>query len=261
MIDDKILDLIEKDIEGRNTEAEAERLKASLASDAKARSYYEDVKRLAELLARVPLADTPPGFAREIMQRVAEKRQPVRSETSSWLATIRSLFAVKHPAPFAFSFGAGVAVGALVLFLASQGPSPRSSFDEVSGLMVPPADLHGFETLSTRGFEGDGVSGTVSTKSNGSVILAELEINSRDQANVVLEFPGGALRPKGFHQSGTSAVVSMSHEAIELAHSGKSRYTFILETGETASPTLRVKVRTSEPVFDGTLRVASQAGS
>jgi hypothetical protein len=232
MIDDTYQEIIEKEIDGTATPEESARLARYIEAHPEARSYYEEVTQLSAILGSVSEAEPPDRLKQETMASI-RARHSVPRRREGWYETFVRIFTVRRPVPYAFSFGAGIAVGILVLSLASRTPVPESIHDRVSGMMIPDAALEDFQGVASRTIDVDGIRGTVSTKSNEDIVLAEIEISSPGEIEIVVELPKDGLRP--------------------LGHFGEGSYAIILERGAELVSPLRVKLYSGEILFDGTL--------
>lgn len=134
MLEERIIELIHRELDRDTDENERMELHARLESDPDARLYFEEMLGLAQLLEQTPSSEPPSDFAAAVMQSV---RAHASSEPSPWVAS----------QPFSFLHGrfaairVGVALAAVLLIAFILAPSLFRSLDSshLGGIMLEPS--------------------------------------------------------------------------------------------------------------------------
>jgi hypothetical protein len=124
MVEESILALINKELDGLATSEETARLGEICACNAEARKLREDLRALAQGLAGVERAVPPPTLRPAVMRAIAFAPGRVHSR-GSFLRTFRAPWSVRP----ALVFAGGVAAG-LILFAIGLRLVPSGNLDE-----------------------------------------------------------------------------------------------------------------------------------
>jgi hypothetical protein len=126
--------------------------------------------------------------------------------------------------------------------------------------MIDRSTLDGLESVSARVLDFGKTRGAITTKSDGELVLAEIELRSPHEVDVVLEYPHG-LVPRGFEVSPSEMEVSLGETQARFVHRGEGQYTFFLESTTGTPSSLTIRLSTGEGSFDGTLEAVSREDS
>ncbi len=229
MLEDRILNLINADIDGELDGAEKGELEAALAGSAEARAMQAELRKLANLLDNAPELDPPPGLARQVVTRLSP--QPAKPSFS--LATLFSGF---QPAPAGLAFAAG-----LLLAVGFYELGPQRGMDGDASRMVgtmvmsEPGEqvlMKNDLLLSARGF-----SGKISVREQEGVYVMNFDLESEDRTEIEVGLDGTGLLFGGFAQPAGDAdpvfdSVAISGGTLRVVNQGRQQFAvFLRESG------------------------------
>jgi hypothetical protein len=254
MIDNDIVGLINKEVDGVATAEETSRLKTVLSANPEARLLFDNMRSMADAIAQMMPMDPPqtlkPAIMRAIDTRNSE-RKPA-SDRSSLLHSFRTLLFWKPGLVFA----GGLAAGFLLFFITTNLLAPRTVDDsELTGTLV----LHGFAPGFSSGdlidINRNAVKGTIETQFGSGLCLLRLHVDAPQGISVsILTDPAlvhlEAVRPSNDSGAQLSvregeivmggakegdivmlfATKGKNHSAahVELVSSGKTVFTGVL---------------------------------
>jgi len=253
MIDEKYLELINKEIDGVNSPAESARLKAYLAQDAAAQRLYRSLEATANLLQRVKDDVKPPATLKPHVLRLIESRRGaikarmnVKHEVSSLLHSL-----VRRPLHgfdfrFAYVFASGLVAGGLVLYLLiGQGARQDTLRDQdLFGAMVSHSSAGRLATSDSAAFSFDGGHAVTILRGDATSLVVEVRLSSRESIDAALaydesEFGFSTIRRTSGSPEGPIAV---GENVVHLASHGESHYliTFARKTLQATPMTLKI---------------------
>jgi hypothetical protein len=259
VIADEYRDIIEKEIEGSATPEESRRLETYLDAHPEARSFHEEVQRLSRMLHEVKAVE-PPGRLKADILRALRTRPQVHDHQPSWFEILVASLRGRAGVRYSLSFGAGAVAALVLLALIVQSPISKPGSDGIAGMMIDRSTLGGLEAVSARILDFGETRGAITTKSDGELVLAEIELSSPHKVDVVLEYPHG-LVPRGFEVSPSDMEVSLGETQARFVHRGEGQYTFFLESATGSPSSLTIRLSTGEGSFDGTLEAVSREDS
>ena len=263
MIDKKIEALLNEDIDGVTTADESARVKQILESDSEARGLYQDLKRVADLLGRVPMETPPPQLKQNILRGIepmARNRNIRQAEPGN--GGIKGLFAGLfegfRPA-YGLSFAGGAAFGLVIFLLVNQ--APQLSSDSVTATMSPPRAFDSMKGVESKPFSLPGAAGVLETRFSGDNVLTRIEIEAVTGAEVFVRFDPGTLKPRGVQVSETpSGDISLQANEIHIAHQGRNTYWITFSrAGKPAD--VGVRIVSGGQVLEETVATSSKPGS
>ncbi len=222
MLDERIAELIQADIDGVLAVVDRAELTAALENSAPAREFHEEMIRMAKLLADMPDIDPPWGLRRRILDSI---RLPVRSRLSGWLA----------PA----SYGLAVAAGVLIAVGVAQ-VTPRGSEDMSSlvGTMVSQGHDLPRSATSELAIDLAGVQGQVRMKSLSLAWALEFDLKSEDAVEVAIDLDGSGLSFGGYADQDENAGVDnieVSGGKVRMTNQGSHQFVLFLRRAHEAS--------------------------
>ena len=217
MMQERLIELINNEIDGHNSASEHQELMQAVASDEHASKLYHDLLRTAAALKDVEQVQAPPYLKHLVMNSIHAIRTP-SVHHNSWLPSWTAVFHSKPAVRYAVVFASGLCVGLLFLVLASpwqRHGEPEAS--TVSGSMALFSDLHGLPVLETARVEGEGVEGTLRTYKSGGSVFVEIEIQSADDISIELNSDPGELRFDGIRRlPGAEGEVNVTQGKVVL---------------------------------------------
>ncbi len=195
MIDERLRELMNGEIDGENSAEESRELREALGSDEEARRYFDDLAELGRRFESAGGIDPPPALRRRILESTTRVEAagtpgvstPSRPARRSLADSLREAFTPR----LAYAFAAGVAVGAILLVVVS-GPgreATRVSPEDVRGTMAPRggglSESPGYIELDLPAAEGSG-----SVSYSPDEIRLDVSLLTYEDVSVVLTFEG-----------------------------------------------------------------------
>jgi hypothetical protein len=186
MLDETLVDLVNRRIDGEATPEELQELDLIRAENEEVDAYFIETLALCELLESVPMKDPPArlveGVAKQISGGVRDTSRPLTFESRSgarrrnvaWLA-------------------GGVAAALLLAVALAPAVMRRVDPSQTSGTMtLPESALEPFVTTAAASMPG--VSGSVRATPRGGEIVVAIGLASGAEGEIRIEFDAGALR-------------------------------------------------------------------
>lgn len=222
MLDDRVKDLINREIDGELSDSERARCMTLLGESEAAREYRAELSRLNELLAQVPSLELPEDLRHRIATQI-ELPRPRKwfTHMAGWMQG--------RPMSHGIAAAAGLLVATAIYELA---PAPNGAPD-YSSLVGTLAQGIGLESVDQLGFldvEHDAVDGRVVFSGNDDLKLLRFEVNSDSPVDIEVDLAGTGLAFGGFAHEGESVPgqVAYTEGRVKVASLGTRRFTVVL---------------------------------
>jgi hypothetical protein len=202
MIDEQHVELINKELDGLNTESESKELEQFLSENHEALQYYEELLLAASALKRIEQVEPPSFLKTHILNAVKALPAPIRSGIG-WINRVVDLFRQRPIARYAVVFASGLCVGILILVLADpwqQDELPDAS--KVSGSMVLPTDLSRLQKIDSVALDGSGFRSVFKTLRGDGNITVECAVSASDNLRLELSADPEELKFVGVNRLG-----------------------------------------------------------
>lgn len=240
MTDHRLLELIHGEIDGTNSEAQAEELRRRVERDREAAVLRDAMRRVAEVLREAGAVE-PPAILRPAILRAVEpgmKREDVSKRAGGWQ---RFLIAWLPARASGWSYACVLGVGILTGVAAHELVAGRTT-------AIQPSDLVGtmtgrpavFESVDPQRIEIDGASvgGSVTTHTSDGCVTIELDLDAHDTVEVLVAYEAGRLAFRGFdQQSGEVDGLHADGAGIRWTQAGPQRVALSLAARD-ASPSV-----------------------
>lgn len=249
MIDEKYDELSHRALDGEATAEEAARLREYIAANPEARARHDDLENLFQMLASVGPAEAPPGAREELLRRLREVRQPAtpppspRPEESGWRVAAAALRR-RLTLSTAYAFAVGAIAGVAIFAAVQDHSATRSRLDDsaLPGSMLP-RNRNAFQIVDQQRVALPGLQAAIRIRWAPGFVVAEVDVDSEQHAELVLEFDGKALSPIGFEQSRQGAgLISLENARVRLENAGQNHYVVVFSEEAGAGSDLVVKV-------------------
>jgi anti-sigma factor RsiW len=254
MLEQRILELINAEIDGELGPEEQSELDGVLESSEEARAMRTELRKLANLMDGMPEQAPPADLADRILEQV---HLPSRKPASFLTGLLSSL----QPAPIGVAFAAGLLV-AVGFYEVTLGHKPALDPASIVGTMVANPQEQAAEVSDRLSIAAAGVAGTVSLGATGNFRVLNFDLESADPAEIEIVLPDAGLRFGGLARSaakgdtadesyevsgGTLRVVKQGHQAFQV---------FLLDTaGNGAGREISIGISSNgASVFSGVLR-------
>lgn len=239
MIEPRIEELIQHEIDGQNPPEESAQLSAILQSDATARAHFERLQAMAQEIHQVGLATPPIGLRDEI-------QHGIDASSPNWAARpprrTRRAFSSRE----VLSFASGLAAGVVIFAILGRGFSPGESLDPATlgGSMVLNPHAAVMPVMDRRTIVSDDLRAEVLVRSDPDFVVAELDLRSPGQLDMVLEFDSSALALVGCERPAAEAgELLLGSDRLSMSDAGDGPYRFVFRKRvESASNPLQLRL-------------------
>ncbi|GEM_PF-6237918 len=227
MIEARILELIQQEVDGENTPDESGELHRYLSTSAEARALFESLRRLADSLGAMRPADPPAELAPSILAALRRGRAPAvgaARATGIW--------------KYAYAAAAGLVLGILLAPMIREvipgGDLPEPA--KVMGTMAGKEQLSATGAIERR-IAGEGVAGTLRLTRSGGMLQMQLELASTETIEAVLEYDARHWRLRGIEQD-AEMPFHAADQRLSFTHRGRNRYTVMMVRSDEGEPRL-----------------------
>jgi hypothetical protein len=242
MIDKRYVELINKELDGFNTESESKELEQFLSENDEALKYYDELLRAASALKRVEQVEPPSFLKTHILNSVKSLPVPVRSGFG-WMNSVLELFRRRPSVRYGLVFASGLCVGILLLVIANpwrhDGMPPAS---KVSGAMVSRPDISQLQVIDSVALDGSGFQSLFKTLRGDGTMTVECVVAAGENLQLELNADPDELKFVGINRlGGTDNDVTATAGKVVFTGT-KSEHDLITFTN-VASPRLPIEVR------------------
>jgi hypothetical protein len=242
MIDERYIELINKELDGFNTEAGSRELEQFLSENSEALQYYDELLRAASALKRVEQVEPPSFLKTHILNSVRALPVPRRSGIG-WISTVLDVFRQRPIARYAVVFASGLCVGILILVLADswrQDEMPDAS--KVSGSLVLPKEILRLQKIDSVALDGSGFRSFFKTLRGDGNITVECVVAASENLRVELSAELDELKFVGVNRlEGTDNDVFATGGRVIFT--GTKSEHGLITFAEVASPQQPIEVR------------------
>ncbi|MFH1501805.1 MAG: hypothetical protein ABIG03_02030 [Candidatus Eisenbacteria bacterium] len=250
MIDARLMELMNREVDGENSPEESAELERVLETNADARAYYDDLVELGRRFGEAGEVTPPATLRSEILsltsRRPAAERRPAvgrpaaRRRRSLIPDDLRNLFTPR----VAYAFAAGVAAGAVLLALVTGAGIGTTAVDPnaLRGTLAPwepPSDIDAGECLE---FDVPGGWGSGCISYSSGNIWAELHLDTDGETEVVFVHDGDVRFDRFQVVEAGEHSVSVSSGRASLTHTGLGDYVIFFEDEDSSLSPLGVEV-------------------
>jgi hypothetical protein len=225
MLEERIINLINAELDGELSAAERDELESVLEVSAEARAMRAELQKLGEMMDSLPRRQPPAGLADQIMTsvRLPEPRRPF---------SLSGLLTSFQPAQAGLAFAAGLllAVGYYEL-----SPSQQASGDSARmvGTLIAGKSNGEATRVESLDIHEPGIEGTVTLREDGSFTIIDFDLDSGKLAEVEISFAGAGLSFGGIaHTSDGPSTAGQSYEVsrgtLRVVHQGRQAFSVFL---------------------------------
>lgn len=244
MIPDRYIELMQREIDGVNSNKQSAKLTAYLEQHEQARVFFDELAATANTLRRIERVEPPPQLRQQIVDALPKHRYPRRRK--SWLGLLAALpipdFARKPG--FAFAGGLGLGLAAMLLITLLLQPAFVVEERSAAGTLLS-QEQAAFTTLFP--IEAGDLRGELRWQRAGVV---ELVLATAAPVEVVIEFEAAGI-------AGVAAIDGVLPEArisdrtVRIRHQGSRSYRLALVASAEQTPQLICRIlREGVPVFE-----------
>jgi len=225
MMNDRTLELINREIDGLNAPSESQELNSILSSDSSAKKFYNDQQQIAGIFSRVGSVEPPSSIKQNVMNEIhtrGQQRASVSNHASSeanwfhWTSTVR----------IAVGMAAGILITAI--FWPGSTSLPVNDWD-VSGTLVARGDQGNVASAS---LSQSSVTTSISWFIREHDVIFVLSVDGTEPATIRLVSDNGGqiVRTVTRDQAG-NCQIAFENQTVVINHVGKNAYTVVVERG------------------------------
>lgn len=233
MMSERILELINADIDGELRPEDQPELDAALESSAEARAARRDLQKLGRLMEDLPSQEPPASLGINILKGIGLPSRKPRFSLASWLFSLK-------PATAGLAFAAGLVLTVGFYEFSQEGPAAVDSARMVGTMVAGKAADSGVHKNDIR-LKGDGFSGTISLREDSGIYVLNFDLESEQSTEVKV-----GLDETGFAFGGFAEVqgdenrifesVMMSGGALRVVNQGRQQFAVFLRGGGVGEP-------------------------
>jgi hypothetical protein len=262
MIDNKILELMNREIDKANTEKESSELNEYLDKNPEAKQHFLELVKMNMLLAKIPDMDPPADMKMNIMNSIDLNKYAKKAKQPNFFQSLAEFFTVRPKLRLVTTFAIGAAFG-LALFAVSDkyiGADFPLDQSHLSGTIMIEKELAEFVVIGSKPIETNYFNGTFELKRSGTDLLADIVLNSKVPAKITINIDNNHTVFKGFNQLAyTYSGVNITDTDINWEHFGNNRFLINLEDITTSESVVRLSISSDQANFEASIptRVAS----
>lgn len=254
MLEERVMYLINAEIDGALEPGERAELDAILEASAEARTVRAELRKLATLLDGMP-EQAPPA---DLADRILEQLSPPARRPAFSLADLFSKF---EPVPAAAAFAAGL-LAAVGFYEMSARENSASDLANMVGTMVTDRQAPAVASKDSLNISAPGVSGTVSLGVQGDVLVLNVVLESAQQTEILIALAEAGLGFGGIAHAAAGNAAEESYEvsggALRVMNQGRQAYSvFLLQKAQRNDRGRQISIGVSsggQAIYQGVLR-------
>jgi hypothetical protein len=221
----RVLELINREIDGLNSPKETEELRGYLAHDHEATLLYDDLKRVSAILDGAEPVEPPRNLRANILNSIDLKRYAEKRRLNLVVTVLNFLpqrGSLRYALVFTFGIVLGVVIYGLLSDLGKQGPVENTT---LFGTMRLDRATEAFDPADNAEISLQSVQGSISTKHGKGLVSVELALQSQQEVETVLQFDPHALSFVGLQQLDyTGNAIDIGGNAVHMRNNGDSKH-------------------------------------
>jgi hypothetical protein len=265
MLQERVLYLINAEIDGELAPQEQTELESILQSSVEARATQAELQKLANLMAAMPEQEPPADLASRVVKQI---RLPVRRTVGASRFFLSGLLTAFQPAQTGLAFAAGLLL-TVVIYESTQRDGEPVDLSQMVGTMVANPASTPAQQEDSLSISAPGLSGTVSLGATGEFMILRFDLESVQQTEILVGLAEAGLGFGGIaHASASGNAVNESYEVsggtLRVVNPGSHPFVVFLRRTGVPNPgaqAIGIEVlRSGQSVFEGSLQFESQNG-
>lgn len=227
MTDEKMMELLNREIDGLNSPQESAELRAYLESHPDARMLYNDLITITSSLSRVREVDPPATLKSNILASIPSEMSAARRR-SSIVGRLFDFIDLRPSFQFAYGIAAGLILGVTIYSLVGGNDATISLMDpsSVSGTILNDSANPLTAGASYKvSLPEHGASATLQAKYSKHLALVEVGIQTEHELNLVFLFNSQELQFKGYSQSRpVPGSMKLTQSSFQMTIESENRY-------------------------------------
>ncbi len=219
MLEKKVLDLLNQELDNANTEKESASIRKILQKKPEAKKYYDDLREMSLMFRRIK--DVPaPAHLKERILRALPLPEPLRAARPSPFKTFLRDFTANTQYRLALTFAGGVVAGILLFVVFSSPPADSTNLMGTMASNQPVVLAEAKADISL-----DGAVGVIQAKRFKSTIVAEINLQTSKEVDVVINYDHQQMKFRTFEPIGDAEGTLVVLEGqLRLSVSGLQKY-------------------------------------
>lgn len=223
-LEQRVLQLINGDIDGQLNAKERVELEQRLATSEQVRDLNKELRSVANLLDELPEREPPDHLQTTIERQI---RLPHQDNTME-----KQVLGGKWSPARWFQTGFAMAAGAILtigIYEMWSGPITSEDFANMSGTIVQNTSRGQGDLLDSAHIVTDTLSGTIALRKLGDLFTLDVELSADGPTQVVLEFGERGLEYEGLSSDTRAAnAVSVTDSTVKVESMGVQQYSLNL---------------------------------
>lgn len=251
MMDDKILELMNRELDGLNTPSASRELQDVLEKNAEARKLFDDLQRTSKALEGLQPAEPPPYLKTHIMNAV---RAVAEKPRESWVSKMAGQLWSRPARRYAVVFASGLCVG-ILFFVVTNVMERRAGLESASsGSFITAADLSHLPLIDALDLSERDMMANIKCYRNETGIAVALSVDAQKEVSIELISESDELAFKGMSRiEGSEGGVNVIQGKVTFADVRSCRSVVLFSRVSRLQRPLEVRVYDS----NGILRSAS----
>jgi len=192
MMEERYIELMNKEIDGLNTPSESRNLQTYLNSDSEAKNFFDDLQRTAKVLQGVEEKE-PPSYLRNHILNSIKFAPTTGASQHGWIGQLAETFQSRSFRRYALVFASGLCVGILFFVFANPWRKELTDTTKLSGSMALFPDLSHLQVVDSVHVESEGIDGAFKTYRNEGRIFVEIALQSAENVRIELNSDSAEL--------------------------------------------------------------------
>ena len=232
MIEEKYIELINKEIDGVNSPKDSAKLEEYLTKNTEAQELYSELVMTSNMLNNVNELEPHPNLKKNILNSIQWDKYTVKASKArrnpfeSLINALQFNFNFKY----AYAFAVGLIMGIVTysLFVENVQRNTSTDISDLYGTMILKGIPESFEIANYIEINLDEVYGTINIRYSKDIVLAELNLKTQQEIEMVFEFDEDDIRFNGFIQlNNVRNNLDISENYLKLTNIGENKYIII----------------------------------
>jgi len=245
-LDERITELIHREIDGVNTQEESSQLRGYLSENQEAKSLYDDLRRISTLLEGVEVVEPPRNLRANILNSINFTKYAAASRRSplNWLTT---LLPQKAPMRYALVFSLGLFAGVVVYALVADVTRDASvDISKLYGTMMADRSVEKLAVDDEIEIALERVTGTITAMHTEDLVLVQVSLRSQEDIETVFEFDSGFLTFAGYRQlDDAKNSLHIAASSLHVTSPGSKKYLLLFDDKARVATSLNVRILSS----------------
>lgn len=254
MIEKTYIDLINKEIDGVNSQEDSDKLKAYIAQNPEAQDLYDELLSMSTMLDKIYKIEPSPTLKKDILDSIPLKKYATKEKKDLFEGTRNLLKSLVPTTPlnfnfrYAYAFSAGLIVGITVFFLVIDRTyqNTRVDISDLYGTMILHETSGNLEPAEHVEINLDQVYGKISIMYSKDIVLADVDLKTQQESEIVFEFNEDDISFSGFMRLSSDEInMNASEDYVKLSNIRDHMYVIIFDNKTESVTPMNFKIFSS----------------